>query len=138
MWEVKHVRIVNKEKHYNFVCLTNFSQVLYPHLPQNFILAFIDELWETWKIRILKKKKKNCWRCHNHMKYNSWDTELDWFFLVISGHFLPFFAPPPKQPRKPKFWKHEKIIWWYHRFKLVLQEAQSYDVCLIRYGKRQT
>ena len=23
--------------------------------PQNFLLAFIDELWKTWKIRILKK-----------------------------------------------------------------------------------
>ena len=53
-----------------------------------------------------KKKKKNCWRyhhfmctkTHNHMKYSSWDTELDKFFFVILAFwaiFYPFTPPPP-------------------------------------------
>ena len=35
---------------------------------QDFLLAFIDELWKTWKIRTLKKwkkRKKNCWGYHH-------------------------------------------------------------------------
>ena len=31
-WEVKHAWIWNKRKHYNFVTLTNFFQMLYLHL----------------------------------------------------------------------------------------------------------
>ena len=33
--------------------------------PQNFLLAFIDEVWKTRKIRMLEKMKKNCWRYHH-------------------------------------------------------------------------
>lgn len=32
MQEVKHVRISNKRKHWNFASLTNFFQILYPRL----------------------------------------------------------------------------------------------------------
>ena len=76
--------------------------------PQNFLLAFIDELWETRKIRILKKWKKiagkieekkkqllilhMCTKNYNHMRNNSWDTEWDNFFVIL-GHFLPFNSP---------------------------------------------
>ena len=54
--------------------------------PQNFLLALIDELWKTWKIRILKNWKKiaqdiiilhMCTKNHNHMRYSSWYTEWD-------------------------------------------------------------
>ena len=39
---------------------------------------------------------------HNHMKYSSWDTEWDKFFLSFWTLFCPL------KPRKPKFWKNEK------------------------------
>ena len=63
-----------------------------------------------WTLKNLKnqnfvemKKKKlleislfhKCTKSHNHMKYSSWDTELDRFFLVILGHFGSFFALLP-------------------------------------------
>ena len=74
--------------------------------PQHFLLAFTDELWKTWKTRILKKwkkkkkKKKNCWRYHHFthvyeqpQSYKAWllsngvrQTE----FFVIFGIFFPF------------------------------------------------
>ena len=76
--------------------------------PQNFLLAFTDELWKTWKIKILKKwKKKNaqdimilhmCTKNHNHMRYRSSYTEWDKNFY----HFGPFSAPlPPPPPLSP-------------------------------------
>ena len=80
--------------------------------PQNFLLAFIDELWKTWKIRILKKWKKiagdiiilhMCTKNHNHMRYSSWDTKWDRIFC----HFEPLFVlltPAPftsSSPFKP-------------------------------------
>ena len=102
---------------------------------QNFLLAFIDELWKTQKIRILKKWKKKkkiagdiiilhmCTKNHNHMTYSSWDMQWE--------HF-------PQQPRKLKFWRNEKSIWRCHHFKLVQQKTRSNDVCLLRYGVQQT
>ena len=45
--------------------------------------------------------------------------------FVISGHFLPFFPSPPpekKQPRKSKFWKHQKGISRSHYFAHVYQK----------------
>ena len=41
------------------------------------------------------------------MIYSSWDIECDRLKLVILGHFLPFYSP--KNPKKSKFWKNEKI-----------------------------
>ena len=41
------------------------------------------------------------------MIYSSWDVECDRLKLVILGHFLPFYSP--KNPKKSKFWKNEKI-----------------------------
>ena len=113
--------------------------------PQNFLLAFIDELWKTQKIRILKKWKKIAGyilhmstKNHNHMRYISRDTEWDDFFS-FRAIFYPLNLPSPAlQPRKPKFWKNEKNIWRCHHFKLVQQKTQSYDVCLLWYGVRQT
>ena len=70
--------------------------------PQNCLLAFINELWKTWKIGILRKWKKiagdiiilcMCTKNHNYMRYSSWDMKWDRSFC----HFGPFFAlsPPP-------------------------------------------
>ena len=70
-------------------------------IPQTFLLLFTDELWENWKIQILKKWKKIagdipilhiCTKNHNDMRYSAWDTEWDRIF----GHFGPFFALLPK------------------------------------------
>ena len=112
---------------------------------QNFLLAFIDELWKTQKIRILKKWKKNCWRYHHftyvNQKPQSWgtvpDIQSENFFFCHFGPFFALYPLPLQQPRKPKFWKNGSI-WRCHHFKLVLQKTQSHDVCLLRYGVQQT
>ena len=112
--------------------------------PQNFLLAFIDELWKTWKIRILKKWKKKlleisfytCARKATIIWSTVPEIELDIFFC----HFGPFFAllsPTLYQPRKPKFWKTEKSVCRCYHLKLVQQKTRSYDVCLLRYGVQQ-
>ena len=115
--------------------------------PQNFLLAFIDELWKTWKIRILKKWKKiagdiiifHIVPSHNHMKYSSWDTELNRIFFVILGNFLLFYPlPTPLTTQKTKILKKWKKHLEMSSFKLVQQKTQSYDVCLLWYGVRQT
>ena len=36
-----------------------------------------------------------CTKSHNHMSCGSWDPEWDTEFLVILGHFWPFYPPPP-------------------------------------------
>ena len=84
--------------------------------PQNFLLAFIDELWKTRKIKFLKKMKtfagdiiilQMCTKNHNHMRCSSWDTKWDRIFY----HFGPFFAlltPFPLTTQKTKIlnkWK---------------------------------
>ena len=75
--------------------------------PQNFLSAFIDELWKTRKIRILKKWKKiagdiiilhMCTKNHNHMRYSSWDTEWDKFVLSFWTILCPSPPPPPPTP----------------------------------------
>ena len=82
--------------------------------PQNFLLAFIDELWKTRKIRILKKWKKiagdiiilhMCTKNHNHMRYSSWDKEWD----RIICHFGPFFALLHSLPNNPENQNFQKM-----------------------------
>ena len=97
-------------------------------MPQNFVLAFIDELekqiiiknllkWATKKQNsfniynvAFKKKitKKNTCRYHyqnlDDMIYSSWDIEQNILKLVNLGHFFPFYLPPLKT-QKSKFWK---------------------------------
>ena len=84
--------------------------------PQNFLLEFIDELWKTWKIRILKNEKKIagdviilhvCTKSYNHMKYSSWDKELDRIFLSFWAIFCPFI-PHPLTTQKIKILKKWK------------------------------
>ena len=112
---------------------------------QNFLLAFIDELWKTQKIRILKKWKKiaediiilHMWtKNHNHeVQFLIYKVRI--FFFCHFGPFFALYPLPLQQPRKPKFWKNGSI-WRCHHFKLVLQKTQSHDVCLLRYGVQQT
>ena len=101
-----------------FIKLKNHTHVKWG-TPQDFLLAFIDELWKTQKIRILKKRKKKksleiyiilhmCTKNHNHTRYSSWDMEWDRLF----GHFGPFFCTltphPPNNPENQNFEKLKK------------------------------
>ena len=83
----------------NSLCFTTFM-IVQKITPHNFLLAFIDELWKTWQIRILKKWKKiagdiiilhTCTANHNHMKYSSWDTKWHKFLLLFWVIFLAFY-----------------------------------------------
>ena len=93
--------------------------------PQNFLLAFIDELWNFWKIRILKKWKKHCWRYHHfkhvYQKPQSYEVQFlrygVWqIFFVILDHFLPFYPSPP--PNKSGNKSFEKSICRCHSLNL--------------------
>ena len=84
--------------------------------PQNFLLEFIDELWKTRKIRILKKRKKITWdiiiihmctKNHHHMRYSSWDTEWGNFFLSFWAIFYPL--SPPSHPNNSENQNFEKM-----------------------------
>ena len=48
-----------------------------------------------------------CTKIHNHMKYSSWELELDNFFVLL-GHFLPFYPHPPNNPENQNFEKMKK------------------------------
>ena len=75
--------------------------------PQNFVLAFIDELWKTWKNENFEKNEKNCWRYHHfidmYQKLQSYEVQflrygVRQFFFSFWAIFLPFttpYAPPP-------------------------------------------
>ena len=60
---------------------------------------------------------------HNHMKYSSWDTEWDKFFLSFWTLFCPLTPPPLKNPENLNFEKMKKRIWRYHHFELVQQKT---------------
>ena len=72
--------------------------------PQNFLLAFIDELWETRKIRILKKWKKIAGKIeekkktiahftHVYQKLQPYEEQfLRYRVRQLFCHFGPFFA----------------------------------------------
>ena len=68
------------------------------------------------------------------MTYSSWDIECDRQKLVIMGHFLSFNASPPESPKNQNFEKNEnKLLEISSSYK-----KKSYNVCLLRYGVRQT
>ena len=67
--------------------------------PHNFLLALIDGLWKTQKLRILKKWKRkkilqilSFYKCvpKTTIRCSPWDTDWHNFFC----HLGPFFAPP--------------------------------------------
>ena len=54
---LKYKKRTTNEKKF-FYIYKNYTHTNKVGTPQNFLLALIDELWKTWKIRILKKLKK--------------------------------------------------------------------------------
>ena len=69
--------------------------------PQNFLLAFIDELWKTWKIRILVKWNKlleisSFYTCVPKITF-IWGTvaeiRSETEFFVILSHFFALMPP---------------------------------------------
>ena len=76
---------------------------------------------------------------HNHMKYSSWDTELNRIFFVILGNFLLFYPlPTPLTTQKTKILKKWKKHLEVSSFWTCATKTRSYDVCILRYGVRQT
>ena len=83
---------------------------------QNFLLAFIDQLWKTQKVRILKKWKKLLdiapfYTCVPKTTI-IWGTfpqiRNETNFFVILGHFLPF--EPPNSSKNENFKKIKKHL----------------------------
>ena len=130
--------------------------------PQNFFLAFIDELekqlfiknllkWANKKSKnfninynaVFKKLKikKNAWRYH----YFAPVYQKSWYNLKFLrfrawwteiGNFWIVFCP--FTPEKSQFWKIKKNCWRYYHFTHVYQKPQLYDARLLKYRVRQT
>ena len=92
--------------------------------PQNFLLAFIHELWKTWKIRILRKwkKKKKCWRyhfTHVYQKPQSYEVHFLGYgvrqiFFCHFGQFFALYSPTFLTTQRTKIlkkWKKHPEIW---------------------------
>ena len=100
-----------------------------PNSPKNENFKKIEKL--SWVIIILHKCAKN----HDHMLYCSSDMT----HVIAVFHLGLFFALlPPKQPKKSKFYKNEKIAWTYHHFTRVHQKLWLDDVQFLRHGAWQT
>ena len=94
-----------------------------------------------------EKMKKNCWRYHHviqmYLKPQSYEV---WFLRygvrhIIFCHFGPCFTlltqpPSPNNPENQNFEKLKKAS--RDHFTHVYQKSQSYDLCFLRYGARQT
>ena len=92
--------MARKVTFYTFTFMTNkkkITHVLRWGKPQNFLLAFIDELWKTRKIRILAKWNKlleisSFYTCVPKITF-IWGTvaeiRSETEFFVILSHFLP-------------------------------------------------
>ena len=120
--------------------------------PQNFLLAFTDEAWKTWKIRLLKNEK-NCWRYHHftHMyqKPQSYEIQLLRYEVRLNSLsfwaiFLPFSSPPlpTNNPENQNFEKMRKafgdaiILNLYKKKHNHMTYAKKKTIT--RYGVRQT
>ena len=114
--------------------------------PQNFFLAFIDELSKTQRSEFWKNEKKlaagtilnMCTKNHNRMRYSSWDMEWDKIFCDFESFFTLLPPPPPNNSENQNFKKNKKSIWGCHHFKFDQLKTQSHYVCLLRYGVSQT
>ena len=115
--------------------------------PQNFFLAFIDELWKTPKIRILKKEKKKkkknagdsiilhmCTKNHNQVQFLRYGVTQ--IFLSFRAIFcLLLLSLTPQKIKILKKWrKHLELS----SFSTGATKTQSNHVCLLRYRVWQT
>ena len=83
--------------------------------PQNFLLAFIDELWKTRKIRLLRKWKNllkilSFYTWWYLMRYSSWDTEWDKIFCYYKS-FFDLLISSTLTIQKTKILKKSKKHW---------------------------
>ena len=87
--------------------------------PQNFLLAFIHELWKTWKIRILRKWKKKKKMLEISFYTCVPKTTIIWgtlpgiwseanFFLSFWAIFCPLLPHFPNNPENQNFEKMKK------------------------------
>ena len=98
--------------------IKNHAHVKKVGTPQNFFFALIDELWKTWKIKILKKWKQlleisSFFTCVPKTT-TIWGAVPDIRSETMFCHFGPFFAlhtpapPPPNNSENQNFEKMKK------------------------------
>ena len=112
---------------------------------KNFIFPFIDKLWKTRQIRLLKNWKK-FWRYHHFTRVPKntiiWgkvpEIRSETEFFATLAHFLPCYPPPPNNPENQNFEKMKQTSGDVIILNLCNKKTQSYNVCLLRYGMRQT
>ena len=142
---------------------TNHTHVTRRGTPQNFLLAFIDELWKTQNIRILKNEKNlleissfytwvpkttitwgtvheiqsETFFCHfGPFVYHKWRSYDIWFLRYQVGQaiFCPFTSLTIQKIKILKKWKkHLAILSFYTSI-----INQNHDVWFLRYGARRT
>ena len=101
----------------------------YPHPPNNVENQKLEKMPGDTIILHL------CSKTHNHMLYCSWDMARDGCNFYFS--FWDIFCPFTKQPKKSKFWEHEKNACRYHHFTHVYQKLWSHNVHFLWNGVRQ-
>ena len=102
--------------------------------PQNFLLAFTDELWKTRKIRILKKLKiiagdiiilHMCTKNHNHMR-------CQWLQLDSTSGESTFYSCPkftePLVWSRCEIWSLSDCNWTWTQNHLVCQQTLNHLV----------
>ena len=113
---------------------------------KNFIFPFIDKLWKTRQIRLLKNWKK-FWRYHHftHVYQKTQSYEVKFLRYGVRQNFLPLwpiFCPVTPLPlithKNQNFEKMKQTSGDVIILNLCNKKAQSYNVCLLRYGMRQT
>ena len=119
----------------NWQKILSFSTIFCPFIPRT-----------TWKIKILKKMKKNhgdiiilhkCILNNNHMMYGSWDMECHGQnFLSFWTIFCTFTTLKTWKIKIVK--KMRKNSWKHYHFTHVYHKWQLYDVWFLRYKARQT
>ena len=113
--------------------------------PQNFLWHLLmnsakpekSEFWKKWKKKTIAGDiiiLHMCTKNHNHMRYGYWDMEGERIFC----HLGPFFAFLPHNNPENQNFKEGKKHLKMSSFHACAPKTWSYDVCLLRYGVRQT
>ena len=128
-YDVWFLRYGAQQTHF-FVILDSFLP-FYPAMdPENQNFQKKKENQKTWRYYYFTKKNGS------HIMYGSSNMECNGQnFLSFWAIFCPF---TPQLPKKPNFWKNEKIAWRYYHVTQVCHKWQSYDVWFLRYEAWQT